>query len=59
MDEPESRVIMILMDDLKNLKLDRSMKAYIRTHTYLSRSDPLFWQKLLYAMPDVPISQIR
>ena len=59
MKERHSRVIMILMDDLNNLDLDRSMKAYIRTHTYLSRSDSLFWQKLLYAMPQLPISHIR
>ena len=59
MSEKTNRIIMVLMDDVKSLPLDQTMKSYVKTHTYLSRSDKLFNERLLYAMPDTPLIDLR
>ncbi|CAL1541104.1 unnamed protein product, partial [Lymnaea stagnalis] len=51
--ERRNRVILILMHDLDSEKLDSTLKVYMRTRTYLKYDDPWFWEKLMFAMPDI------
>ncbi|KAJ8033416.1 Toll-like receptor Tollo [Holothuria leucospilota] len=45
------RILLIMMEDVDEKYLDKEMKAYISTNTYLDRKDSLFWPKLMYAIP--------
>lgn len=60
------RIVLIMMEDVNQKALDKEIKAYISTNTYLDRKDPLFWSKLDYAIPksktssnDMPEVKIR
>ncbi|KAH9525095.1 hypothetical protein Btru_000319, partial [Bulinus truncatus] len=53
LNERRNRVILILMHDLDTEKLDSTLKVYMRTRTYLKYDDPWFWEKLMFAMPDI------
>ena len=50
--EKRNRIIMVLLHDLNNTLLDRQLKMYLRTRTYVKYGDALFWDKLEYAMPE-------
>lgn len=53
LNERRNRVILILLHDLDSDKLDSTLKVYMRTRTYLKYDDPWFWEKLMFAMPDI------
>lgn len=46
------RIILIMMEDVEKKSLDKEIKAYVSTNTYLDRKDPLFWSKLAYSVPE-------
>ncbi|XP_013192163.1 toll-like receptor Tollo [Amyelois transitella] len=48
------RLIVILLGDVPQKDLDQDIKLYLKTNTYLHTSDKLFWEKLRFALPDVP-----
>ena len=50
--ERKNRVLLVLLQDLDESKLDQTLRLYMRTRTYLKYDDPWFWEKLLFAMPD-------
>ena len=50
--EWKNRIIMVLLHDLNRNLLDRQLKLYLRTRTYVKVGDPLFWDKIEYAMPE-------
>ena len=50
--EKKNRIIMILIDEINNDKLDKELKLYLKTRTYVKIGDPWFWQKIEYAMPE-------
>ena len=50
-------LIIIVFDDVDMAELDEEIKLYMRTNTYVSVSDKLFWQKLFYAMPQHPAKE--
>ena len=52
-------LILVLYDDVNVSELDEDMKLYIRTNTYLARSNQWFYDKLLYAMPTKNLQQLR
>ena len=52
-------LILVLYDDVNVSELDEDMKLYIRTNTYLVRSNKWFYEKLLYAMPKKGLQQLR
>ncbi len=46
------RLIVITIEDPNTLRnVPKLIDSYIKTHTYLSRDDKLFWGRLLYKMP--------
>jgi hypothetical protein len=47
------RIILILMEDVDSSKFDDDLQLYIKTKTYVKREDPWFWEKVLYAMPEI------
>ena len=52
-------LILVLYDDVNVSELDEDMKLYIRTNTYLARSNKWFYDKLLYSMPTKSLEQLR
>ncbi|KAL5285105.1 hypothetical protein ACFFRR_007069 [Megaselia abdita] len=53
------RLIVILLGELPEKDLDPEIKLYLKNNTYLQWGDKLFWEKLRYALPDVPNNQRR
>ena len=50
--EWQNRIIMVLLHDLNRNLLDRQLKLYLSTRTYVKVEDPLLWDKIEYAMPE-------
>ncbi|KAF4524450.1 hypothetical protein B566_EDAN018100 [Ephemera danica] len=51
------RLIVVLLGDIPHRELDPDIRLYLKTNTYLQWGDKLFWEKLRYALPDVPNNQ--
>ncbi|XP_016953698.1 toll-like receptor Tollo [Drosophila biarmipes] len=50
------RLIVVLYPDVQNFdSLDSELRAYMVFNTYLERSHPNFWNKLIYSMPHTKI----
>lgn len=48
------RLIVILLGEVPQKDLDPDIRLYLKTNTYLQWGDKLFWEKLKFALPDVP-----
>ncbi len=52
------KLLVVALDQPKNLhNIPQLIQSYILTRTYLMRTDKLFWQKLLYQMPEKKVNQ--
>ena len=51
-------IIFILFDDIEPEDMDEDMRIYMQTNSYIKRNDRLFREKLLYAMPEVPLDTL-
>ncbi|GFO28345.1 toll-like receptor [Plakobranchus ocellatus] len=50
----DRRLIILLLGDLDPAKVnDSALKIYLRTRTYLKVGERWFWEKLIFAMPDI------
>lgn len=60
LNEKRTRVIIILYGELGPTdKIDSELRAYLTMNTYIRWDDPLFWDKLIYALPHPLESQKR
>jgi Leucine-rich repeat (LRR) protein len=53
-----SRMIVVILGDVSNRDLDPDLRLYLKTSVVLHWGDRLFWQKLRYALPDVPMAKL-
>ncbi|XP_026319097.1 toll-like receptor Tollo isoform X2 [Hyposmocoma kahamanoa] len=51
------RLIVVLLGEVPQKDLDPDIRLYLKTNTYLHWGDKLFWEKLRFALPDVPNNQ--
>lgn len=51
------RLIVVLLGEVPQKDLDPDIRLYLKTNYYLQWGDKLFWEKLRYALPDVPNNQ--
>lgn len=51
------RLIVVLLGEVPQKDLDPDIRLYLKTNTYLHWGDRLFWEKLRFALPDVPNNQ--
>ena len=52
MQDQSFKIIIIALEDPKNFtNVPKVIKSYIKTGTYMTRDDKLFWEKLFYQMP--------
>ncbi|KAJ9578344.1 hypothetical protein L9F63_005436, partial [Diploptera punctata] len=51
------RLIVVLLGEVPQKDLDPDIRLYLKTNTYLQWGDKLFWEKLRFALPDVPNNQ--
>ncbi|XP_051153123.1 toll-like receptor Tollo [Leptopilina boulardi] len=51
------RLILVLVGEVPQRDLDPDIRLYLKTNTYLQWGDKLFWEKLRFALPDVPNNQ--
>ena len=52
-------LIIVLLQEVDPKDLDETLQLYMKTRTYVSINDKWFWQKMLYAMPKVPIDRLK
>ena len=52
MKEHKNRIVVILLGDKLPKGMDKELKLYTKTTTYLRHDDPWFWNKLKYALPE-------
>ncbi|XP_078658135.1 uncharacterized protein LOC144903635 [Branchiostoma floridae x Branchiostoma belcheri] len=53
LEDRRNRIVVIVLDDLDLQNVDKDLKFYLKTNTYLKWGDPWFWSKLCYALPRV------
>ncbi|XP_078661437.1 uncharacterized protein LOC144905584, partial [Branchiostoma floridae x Branchiostoma belcheri] len=53
LEDRRNRIVVIVLDDLELQNVDKDLKFYLKTNTYLKWGDPWFWSKLCYALPRV------
>ncbi|XP_005107956.1 toll-like receptor Tollo [Aplysia californica] len=52
--EGAERLIIVLLEDIPEEMLDPDLKVHMKAKSFLRYSDPWFWEKLYFALPDVP-----
>ena len=52
-------LIVVLLQEVDPKDLDETLRLYMRTKTYVSADDKWLWEKLLYAMPKIPIDTLK
>lgn len=57
--ERRRHLIVILMDQINLDTLEPEMNYFLQSHTYLKRTDTLFWDRLIYAVSDVCYASIK
>jgi hypothetical protein len=55
--DKRKRLIVILLGEVPNKDLDPDIRLYLKTNSYLQWGDKHFWEKLKFALPDVPNNQ--
>ena len=59
LDDRSNFLIAVVLKEVNEKDLDETLKLYMKTNTYVAADDKWFWQKMLYAMPKVPIDKLK
>ena len=59
LDDRSNFLIVVVLKEVDDKDLNETLKFYMKTNTYVSVNDNWFWQKMLYAMPKVPIEKLK
>lgn len=51
------RLVVVLLGEVPQKDLDPDIRLYLKTNVYLQWGDKLFWEKLKFALPDIPNNQ--
>lgn len=51
------RLIVVVLGDVPPKDLDPDLRLYLKNNTYLQWGEKLFWERLRFALPDVPNNQ--
>lgn len=51
--DARNKVILVILTDRPADKFDTDMRLYMKSKTCMMWSDPIFWDKLYYAFPDI------
>ena len=55
----KSKMIIVILGDVSSRDLDPDLRLYLKTcGVVLKYGDRMFWQRLRYALPDVPMSKL-
>ena len=59
--EEKNFLIIVVLEEVDQENLDKALKLYMETNTYLKFDDnrDWFWKKMIYAMPEVPIDRLK
>ncbi len=59
LEDRSNYLIVVLLQEVETKDLDETLQLYMKTRTYISAQDKWFWNKILYALPKVPIDQLK
>ncbi|KAJ0172951.1 hypothetical protein K1T71_011127 [Dendrolimus kikuchii] len=60
MHDGRTRLAVLMLEDVLNdVRLDRELKAYLATTTYVRWNEPLYWEKLMYVLPQPTDTRAR
>ena len=59
LDDRSIFLIVVVLKEVDGKDLDETLKLYIKTKTYVNVNNKWFCQKMLYAMPKVPINKLK
>ena len=59
LDDISNFLIVVVLKEVHDKDLDETLKLYMKTNTYVAADDKWFCQKMLYAMPKVPIDRLK
>ncbi len=59
LDGRENYLIVIALDNISLQQLPPEIDFYVKTHTYLEAKNEWFQKKLVYVMPEIPLSEIK
>jgi protein toll len=51
---PHIKMLLVLMEDVDENRLEEDVREFIKSHTYLRLDDKWFWKKLFFYLPDPP-----
>ena len=52
------KIIFVMLGNISSRDIDPDLRLYLKTGVVLNWGDRLFWEKLRYVLPDVPLSKL-
>ena len=52
-------MLVVLLEDVTDEVQEEDIKLYLRTKTYLDVNNAWFWEKLRYALPQIPLAKLQ
>lgn len=55
----KKRLIFVMLGDVSSRDIDPDLRLYLKTSVVLNWGDRLFWEKLRYSLPDLPMNSTQ